>query len=221
MEPFRLLRTEPELRRSCLYQASVFAGFSAVWTCLALLLTGPVYRLGAGAVGLLALVGAATVLCTPYAGRLVDRHGPDRVNLVCLLGVLASAAVLLPGARGGPSGLAALALGTLLLDVAMQCGMVASQARRVHRAPGSPEPAQDGLHDLLLPGRQRRLLARGADLGADRLVGRVRAAGRADRTRPRPSPARRPQGRGTGSGQPVTSRRPLISAGLIRTHFGR
>ncbi|WP_245646697.1 MFS transporter [Microtetraspora niveoalba] len=128
-ESLRLLRTEPELRRSCLYQATVFAGFSAVWTCLALLLAGPAYGLGAQAVGMLALVGAATMLCTPFAGRLVDRHGPDPVNLVCMLGVLVSAAILTAGSRGGPLGLAALTLGTLLLDVAMQSGMVANQAR--------------------------------------------------------------------------------------------
>ncbi|WP_253208832.1 MFS transporter [Streptomyces niphimycinicus] len=128
-EPLRLLRTEPELRRSCLYQATVFAGFSAVWTCLALLLTGPAYGLGAQAVGMLALVGAATMFCTPLAGRLVDRRGPDPVNLVCLLGVLVSAMVLAAGARGGTLGLAALTVGTLLLDVAMQSGMVANQAR--------------------------------------------------------------------------------------------
>lgn len=128
-EPLRLLRTEPELRRSCLYQATVFAGFSAVWTCLALLLTGPGYRLGAQAVGMLALVGGATMLCTPLAGRIVDRRGPDPVNLVCMLGVLVSAAILAAGALGGAPGLAALTVGTLLLDVAMQCGMVANQAR--------------------------------------------------------------------------------------------
>ncbi|MEU1943091.1 MFS transporter [Streptomyces sp. NPDC020125] len=128
-EPLRLLRTEPELRRSCLYQATVFAGFSAVWTCLALLLTGPAYGLGAQAVGMLALVGAATMFCTPLAGRLVDRRGPDPVNLVCMLGVLVSAMILAAGARGGTLGLAALTVGTLLLDVAMQSGMVANQAR--------------------------------------------------------------------------------------------
>ncbi|WP_330334391.1 MFS transporter [Streptomyces sp. NBC_00536] len=128
-ESLRLLRTEPDLRRSCLYQATVFAGFSAVWTCLAFLLTGPAYGLGAQAVGMLALVGAATMLCTPYAGRLVDRWGPDPVNLVCLLGILVSAAVLTAGALGGVLGLTALILGTLLLDVAMQSGMVANQAR--------------------------------------------------------------------------------------------
>ncbi|WP_247615680.1 MFS transporter [Streptomyces sp. MK37H] len=128
-EPLRLLRTEPELRRSCWYQATVFAGFSAVWTCLALLLTGPAYGLGAQAVGMLALVGGATMLCTPLAGRLVDRRGPDPVNLVCLLGVLLSATILALGALGGTPGLAALTVGTLLLDVAMQSGMVANQAR--------------------------------------------------------------------------------------------
>jgi predicted MFS family arabinose efflux permease len=128
-EPLRLLRAEPDLRRSCLYQATIFAGFSAVWTCLALLLTGPAYGLGAQAVGMLALVGGATMLCTPFAGRLVDRYGPDPVNLVCMLGVLVSAAILTPGSRGGTSGLAALVLGTLFLDVAMQSGMVANQAR--------------------------------------------------------------------------------------------
>ncbi|MFB7464824.1 MFS transporter [Streptomyces sp. NPDC056224] len=128
-EPLRLLRAEPELRRSCFYQAAVFGGFSAVWTCLALLMTGPAYGLGAHAVGMLALVGAATLLCTPFAGRLVDRRGPDRVNLFCVLGVLLAAAVLAAGARGGAAGLAALVVGTLLLDVAMQSGMVANQAR--------------------------------------------------------------------------------------------
>ncbi|WP_456156646.1 MFS transporter [Streptomyces niveus] len=125
----RLLRTEPELRRSCVYQATVFGGFSAVWTCVALLLSGPAYGLGAQAVGSLALIGAATMLCTPFAGRLVDRRGPDPVNLVCLLGVVLSAALLVPGDLGGTRGLAALVVGTLLLDVAMQSGMVANQAR--------------------------------------------------------------------------------------------
>jgi predicted MFS family arabinose efflux permease len=128
-ESLRLLRAEPELRRSCFYQATVFAGFSAVWTCVALLLTGPAYGLGAPAVGMLALVGAATMVCTPLAGRVVDRRGPDPVNLVCLAGVVVAAVVLLAGGWGGTVGLGALIAGILLLDVAMQCGMVANQAR--------------------------------------------------------------------------------------------
>ena len=127
--PLRLLRTEPELRRSCLYQAAVFAGFSAVWTGVTLLLTGPAYGMSARSAGLLALVNAATMLCTPAAGRLVDRRGPDAVNLGCFLVVGVSAPVLALGGPGGAAGLTALVVGTLLLDVGMQCGMVANQVR--------------------------------------------------------------------------------------------
>ncbi|MFI1595965.1 MFS transporter [Streptomyces venezuelae] len=125
----RLLRTEPDLRRSGFYQAMIFGGFSALWTGVALLLTGPEYGLGASAVGVLALVNAATMLCTPVAGRQVDRRGSDAVNLVCMVAVLVAAAVLFAGGLGGAVGLAALAVGSLLLDVAMQSGTVANQVR--------------------------------------------------------------------------------------------
>ncbi|MEV5977380.1 MFS transporter [Streptomyces sp. NPDC052114] len=128
-ESLRLLRTEPELRRSGFYQAMIFGGFSALWTGVALLLTGPEYGLGASAVGALALVNAGTMLCTPLAGRQVDRRGPDAVNLVCLVAVLVAAAVLFLGGLGGTPGIVALAVGSLLLDVAMQAGSVASQVR--------------------------------------------------------------------------------------------
>jgi predicted MFS family arabinose efflux permease len=46
-----------------------------------------------------------------------------------MLAVLVSAAVLTAGAWGGVPGLTALVVGTLLLDVAMQSGMVANQTR--------------------------------------------------------------------------------------------
>ncbi|MGG8405565.1 MFS transporter [Streptomyces sp. 12297] len=127
--PLRLLRTEPELRRSSFYQTAVFGSFCALWTGVALLLTSRTYGLGAAAVGVLALVNAGTMLCTPATGRLVDRYGPDRVNLVCMLTVLAAAGVLSLGTLGGPAGLTALAVGSLLLDVAMQSGMIANQVR--------------------------------------------------------------------------------------------
>ena len=125
----RLLRDEPDLRRSCFYQAAVFAGFSAVWTTVALLMTGPTYGLSARAVGTLALVGAGTMLCAPLAGCLVDRRGPEPVSRACMLGAVASAGILLVGRLGGAAGLVALVSGTLLLDVAMQSGMIANQVR--------------------------------------------------------------------------------------------
>lgn len=125
----RLLRSEPLLRRSCQYQVLVFAAFSAAWTAIALHVTGPKYHLGTPAVGVLALVGAGSMFATPRAGRATDRLGPDAVNLRCLTGVLASAAVLLLGSVGGVLGLAGLAVGMLALDVAMQSGQVANQGR--------------------------------------------------------------------------------------------
>jgi predicted MFS family arabinose efflux permease len=128
-ETVRLLRTQPDLRRSTYYQAMVFAGFSAVWTQVAFLLTGPRYHMSTAAVGMLALVNAATMFCTPVAGRRVDRHGADVVNLVCLTAVIAAAALLALGNHGGAVGITSLVTGTLLLDVAMQSGMVANQVR--------------------------------------------------------------------------------------------
>jgi predicted MFS family arabinose efflux permease len=125
----RLLRTEPMLRRSVRYQVLAFAAFSAAWTALALEVTGPRYRLGTPAVGVLALVGAASMVVTPRAGRAADRLGPDAVNLRALLGILAAAAVLLLGDAGGATGLIGLGAGMLALDVAMQSGQVANQAR--------------------------------------------------------------------------------------------
>jgi predicted MFS family arabinose efflux permease len=128
-ETVLLLRTQPGLRRSTYYQAMAFAGFSAVWTEIAFLLTGPRYHMTTTAVGMLALVNAATMVCTPVAGRQVDRHGPDRVNLVCLPAIIAAAALLALGSRGATVGITSLVAGTLLLDVAMQSGMVANQVR--------------------------------------------------------------------------------------------
>jgi predicted MFS family arabinose efflux permease len=124
-----LLRDESELRRSCFYQALTFGGFTAGWTSLALFLGGPVYSLGGQSVGLIALVGAGSVLTTPIAGRWIDRRGPDTINLMCFLMMIASTAILAAGTLGGTIGLSALTLGMLILDVAVQCGQAANQAR--------------------------------------------------------------------------------------------
>ncbi|GAA4934581.1 MFS transporter [Actinoplanes utahensis] len=133
IEPLRLLRREPLLRRSAGYQAAVFAGFSAVWTCVALLLTGPAYGYDAHAAGLLALVNVVTVIVTPFAGRLADRRGPDLVTLICAAAVLVAAALL---SLGGGGRIGWLIAGTLVLDVAMQSGTVANQVRFYALGPG-------------------------------------------------------------------------------------
>ncbi|WP_405607767.1 MFS transporter [Streptomyces sp. NBC_00076] len=128
-DTLRLLLHEPRLRRSIYFQVTVFGAFSAAWTAVALLLTGPRYGMGTQAVGLLALIGAASMFLAPGAGRWVDRYGADRVNLWCIVLALASVAFLLTGLAGGPAGIVGLAAGLLLIDVAVQCGQVANQAR--------------------------------------------------------------------------------------------
>jgi predicted MFS family arabinose efflux permease len=125
----RLPRTESPLRRSCVNQALLFGAFSAAWTTVALLLTGPDYRLSTSAVGLVALVGAASVFATPVAGRRIDRTGPDPVNRACFRGAIGAAGVLCIALVRGPAGLIGLTAGMLLLDVAVQCGQAANQAR--------------------------------------------------------------------------------------------
>jgi predicted MFS family arabinose efflux permease len=133
----RLARTEPELRRSCTYQALLFGGFTAAWTSIALFLTGPAFGYGTGVVGLVALVGAASVFAVPVAGRWIDRRGPDLANLVCFLGLGLAALVLLVGLAHGWVGLGGLILGMLLLDVSVQSSQVANQARIFALIPGA------------------------------------------------------------------------------------
>ncbi|TCO58520.1 putative MFS family arabinose efflux permease [Actinocrispum wychmicini] len=125
----KLFWAERDLRRSGLYQATLFGGFSAAWTSLSLLISGPTYNLTARTVGLLALVGAASVFITPIAGRWIDRRGSDPMNLMCIVAAVAAAGILAFGVIGGVVGLVVLAFGLLLLDTAVQSGQVANQAR--------------------------------------------------------------------------------------------
>lgn len=129
LDPVRLLRSRRELQRSCLYQGAVFAGFTAIWSTVAVLITGPTYGGTATQVGLLALVNIGTMLAVPLAGRAADRYGSDAVNRISLAIIAAGALILPIGAMGGTPGWAALIGGTLLLDVGMQTGMVANQVR--------------------------------------------------------------------------------------------
>ena len=100
------------------------------------------------------------------AGRRIDRVGPDRISLVSFTGGLGSAAILalaaLPALHGAAS-LILLGAGMLLLDVAVQCGQVANQAR-IFGLPGAARAREHGLHDLHVPGRQRGVVAGRAGL---------------------------------------------------------
>jgi len=121
----QLWRTHARLRRSCLTQALLFGSFMALWSAVAMHLGGPPWRLGPALIGSFGLVGLISILSAPWVGRLVDRHGPDRIvvwGVACTgLGVLALGI--------WPSSLTALALGLMAVDLGVQGSFVANQAR--------------------------------------------------------------------------------------------
>lgn len=119
-----LLRDEPVLRRRSLLGALLFAGFSVFWTPLAFLLSGPAYGYSIATIGLFGLVGAAGALAASRAGRLSDRGLGRRVTGGGLLLLLLSWLVLLLA----PVSLAALVVGVLALDVAVQAVHIDNQS---------------------------------------------------------------------------------------------
>jgi len=117
-----LARTEPVLRRRAACQALMFAAFSAFWTSISYeLIRG--HHLSQTGIAIFALVGAGGALAAPLAGRLADRgHGrPASVGVF----VLAVGALALAGLAAGNLWL--LALGGVLLDLAVQSHQVLSQ----------------------------------------------------------------------------------------------
>ncbi|OXY93215.1 MFS transporter [Streptomyces diastatochromogenes] len=74
-----LVRRSPDLWRACVRQAGMFGAWSALWTSLALLLTGPAYGLSTATAGLFGLFGLTATAVAPLAGGLVDRFGAAKV----------------------------------------------------------------------------------------------------------------------------------------------
>jgi predicted MFS family arabinose efflux permease len=119
----QLVRTHPALMKRGLYQAAVFGSFSAFWTTVSFQLTGPAFGYPAVGVGLFALVGAAGALVAPVAGRWADRGlGRPMTGAALLVG---SGSALLAGLGG--HNIVLLALGAILLDLAVQTTLILGQ----------------------------------------------------------------------------------------------
>ena len=121
----QLWRAHGRLRRSCLTQALLFGSFMALWGAVALHLGAAPWHLGPALIGSFGLVGLVSILAAPGVGRLVDRHGPDRIvgwGVACTaLGVVVLGL--------WPNSLAALVLGLMAVDLGVQGSFVANQAR--------------------------------------------------------------------------------------------
>ncbi len=127
----RIVRDEPVVRLHSLLGAMSFGAFSAFWSTLAFHLASLPARYGSGVVGAYGLVGVAGALAAPVVGRFTDRRDPRIVNLGALAMLLGSFVVLATLGRL----LAAIAIGTLFLDVAVQSNHISNQARIFALAP--------------------------------------------------------------------------------------
>lgn len=120
---FALLRDEPLHRLRTLLGCLGFAVFAVFWTPLAFLLAAEPYGFSDGAIGLFGLAGAVGALAANLAGRMADQ---GKGGLATSIGLAAMVLAWLPLAFAQTS-LAALLVGILVLDLAVQLSHVSNQ----------------------------------------------------------------------------------------------
>ena len=120
---FRLFVDEPVLRLRSLLGLLSFCLFALFWTPLAFLLAAEPYHYSDAVIGLFGLAGAAGALAANWAGRLADR---GKGSLGTTVGLLALVLSWVPLAFA-QSSLAALLVGVLVLDLAVQLVHVSNQ----------------------------------------------------------------------------------------------
>ncbi len=118
-----LVRSSPDLWRACVRQGGMFGAWSALWTSLALLLTGPAYGLSTATAGLFGLFGLTASAVAPLAGGLVDRFGAAKVVRSAYL----LAAVSVPLFWLGGQTLIALFAAAVAVHAALVASHVANQ----------------------------------------------------------------------------------------------
>ncbi|MGX1545920.1 MFS transporter [Streptomyces adustus] len=119
----RLVRTHPVLLRRGLYQAAMFGAFSAFWTTVSFVLTGPRFHYSPVGVGVFALVGAAGAAVAPFAGHWADRGLVRPITGIAF--VVAALAFVLAG-FGGHS-VVLIAVAAILIDTAVQTTLILGQ----------------------------------------------------------------------------------------------
>ncbi|MFG2126545.1 hypothetical protein ACGFNV_01875 [Streptomyces sp. NPDC048751] len=142
-------------------------------TAVALLITGPRHGKGTQAVGLLALIGAASMFLGPSAGRGAGRYGSDRVDLWRVPLALTSGVFLLTGLTGGPAGIVGPAACRVADD---GCGVEGRAGKPVEEMPKPMRkvPAAATERDRMVVRRQGA--RSGWDASGDRMVDMAKSA---------------------------------------------
>jgi predicted MFS family arabinose efflux permease len=117
-----LWEEEPTLRRAALTQGALFGSFSVFWTILSLHLQEPLFKLGADAAGLFALLGVVGITAAPWSGHIADRRGP---TLVVQIGALLTVLAWLPFALW--NSILGMIVGVMVLDFGVQGAVVSNQ----------------------------------------------------------------------------------------------
>nr|WP_245535273.1 MFS transporter [Segniliparus rotundus] len=122
----KLVRTSPLLRKRMALGFLNMAGFSALWTSIAFLLSGSGgtrYHDSEAVIGLFGLVGAAGALIAPVTGRFADRGRGVLVATLAWIIVLVS----WPFLAWGSCSLAALIVGLVVFDLGVQMVHLSNQ----------------------------------------------------------------------------------------------
>ncbi|WP_134107517.1 MFS transporter [Kribbella pratensis] len=114
------LGREPLFRESALRAFFIFGSFSTLWSSIALPLTS--HSLSHTEIGAFGLIGAAGALAAGPAGRLADRGRGRPVTIAASVLLATSWAVIASGSLVG------LAIGAILLDLAVQAIHVTNQS---------------------------------------------------------------------------------------------
>jgi predicted MFS family arabinose efflux permease len=118
-----VVRRSPDLWRACVRQAGMYGAWSALWTSLAVLLTGESYGMSTATAGLFGLFGLAASVVAPLAGGLVDRFGAAKIVRYAYL----LAALSVPLFWLGGHVMAALCAAAVAVHAALVTSHVANQ----------------------------------------------------------------------------------------------
>ncbi|MHC5907086.1 MFS transporter [Streptomyces sp. S6] len=128
-----LVRRSPELWRACVRQAGMYGAWSALWTSLALLLTGSGagYGMSTATAGLFGLFGLTASVVAPFAGGLVDRFSAGHV----VRGAYILAALSIPLFWWGGFTLPALFVAAVLIHAALVASHIGNQTLALTTTP--------------------------------------------------------------------------------------
>lgn len=125
---WKLTKSQPVLREASLIQAMLFAGFSAFWSNLAFLLTGPAYSYSSNVVGMFGLVGITGIFVAPFLGKIADQG--NKKTLRSILGLAIAITIFSYFIFWQfETQLWGLILGSVLLNLGGQSALIANQVK--------------------------------------------------------------------------------------------